>query len=86
MKHREAPVLISGFAVPDKVLMFGLVTVTLFIFYLSSATDVLFWLLIATLTFIFGHAFLMTPPVIDEFGFGTPGQPDPPFVNVPLSV
>jgi len=75
LKVRNGPVLVKGYAVPEKALTFGLIALTLFIFYLGSATAVLFWLVTATFIFVIGHAITMTPIPFDEFGFGTPTQP-----------
>jgi len=81
LKYREGPLQLKGREIPERVLTFGLLIMTLFIFYLSSATTVLLWLLTATVIFVFGHALFITPPVIDEFGFGTPGQQPPQFMD-----
>ena len=44
-KYREGPIQIRGREVPEKVLTFLLLVFTLVVFYLSSATAVLLWLL-----------------------------------------
>lgn len=44
-KYREGPIQIRGREVPEKLLTFALLVFTLVVFYLSSATAVLLWLL-----------------------------------------
>jgi len=47
-RWRSDPYVVRGYTIPEKVTLVGLLAVTAFMFYLSSATDVVFWLLIVT--------------------------------------
>jgi len=85
MKYRDTPVVIFNIHISEKVIAVLLVVITLVAFYLSSASTILWWMLVASLIFVFGHAFFYTPAPVDEFGFGLPPDTTPPpnFTPVP---
>jgi len=73
-RWRTQPLVVRGWAIPEQLTVVALALVSAFLFYMTSATDVVFWLLIVTLTFIALHSIFYTPFPVDEFGFGAVGD------------
>uniref|UniRef100_A0A6B2LJI8 PRA1 family protein n=1 Tax=Arcella intermedia TaxID=1963864 RepID=A0A6B2LJI8_9EUKA len=71
LRVRNTPIVVRQTEVPEKVVSFGLMLVSLLVLYFTSPNlgSVVQWLFVATTSLVFLHAFLYTPLPVDEFGF-----------------
>jgi len=72
LKFRSTPIVIRNQEVPERVVSFVLLLVSLLVLYLTSPNlgSLVQWLFVATTVTIFLHALFYTPQPVDEFGFG----------------
>jgi hypothetical protein len=70
LKVRSTPFLIKDKEIPQKFVLVGLASLTLFIFWMASIGNTIFWLLGASMALVGLHAIFYTPVEVDEFGFG----------------
>jgi len=72
LKFRSSPIVIRNQEVPERVISFALLLISLFVLYLTSPNlgSLVQWLFVATSVCILLHALFYTPQPVDEFGFG----------------
>jgi len=77
LKFRSTPVVIRSKEIPERIVSFLLLIVSLFVLYLTSPNlgSLVQWLFAATTIIVFLHTLFYTPQPIDEFGFESTSQP-----------